>query len=200
MSSAITIGVVSAAVSAYSAYNAKQNADAANARMDTVAGKQNYYNQQLMTLMQQPEEFFNNPLYTSARDQGLKATERQMAAGGFNGSGNMMQELMKYGQSFGMEQLLNQEKLLAPLTGATQNILEGQKNVNDAQANFANEASSSMGAFGSLSQQIKNKWYSGTTTSTPTASAAAGDFYGSQSLNNSPVQQQQVLGKQPGSV
>ena len=179
MSSLITIEVVSAAVSAYGAYEGVQSAKDSAARVDTVEGKQNYYNQQLMTLMKQPEEFFNSPVYTAARDQGLKATERQMAAGGFNGSGNMLQELMKYGQSFGQQQLLSQEQLLAPLTGATQNIFQGQQVANDQQQASFKEMSSSMAAFGSLAKDY-NSTFNTTTTAAP-SKAGTTDFWGNQS-------------------
>jgi hypothetical protein len=183
MSSAITIGVVSAAVSAYGAYQGQQNAQKSQDLVNTVAGKQNFYNTQLQTLMKQPEEFFNNPVYTAARDQGLQATERQMAAGGFNGSGNMMQELMKYGQGFGQQQLLEQEKLLAPLTGAGQNIFDGQNVANNQQQAAFKEMSSSMAAFGALSKQYSDKFSTTkTATANPAPSAANGDFAGSQNL------------------
>ena len=72
---------------------------------------------QLQQLMANPASFFSSPVYQAAFGQGTQAVARSNAAGGFNNSGNMATALQQYGQSFGQQQLLGQEQLLAGMSG-----------------------------------------------------------------------------------
>ena len=84
-------------------------------------GKQDWSFQQLQQLITNPQSFFQSPVYTSAALQGTSAVERGEAAGGYAGSGNMAAALQSYGQSFGQQQLFNQEQLLAGMSGTSAN-------------------------------------------------------------------------------
>ena len=150
MSSVITVAVASVAVGAYSAYEGHKNSQAASRSAQNIENKQNYYNDQLKALMADPGSFFSNPVFTAARDQGLQATERQMAAGGFNMSGNMTSALMQQGQSFAAGQLLSQEQLLADLSGAKQNASEARNSSTAAQGQSFNELAAVMQGVGQV--------------------------------------------------
>jgi hypothetical protein len=84
---------------------------------NTQAGKQNLAFNQLQQLINDPSSFFSSPVYTAAANQGGAQVARQMASGGFRDSGNEATALQAYGQTFGQQQLLSQEQLLANMSG-----------------------------------------------------------------------------------
>lgn len=88
----------------------KKLAKMAMERSDPFASSRGQYVERLNTLMGDPSSITKVPGY----DAGLQAVERRMAAQGFNGSGNMMTALSKYGGDF-----YNQEvQRLMQLSGA----------------------------------------------------------------------------------
>jgi hypothetical protein len=91
---------------------------AAAAAADPFASQRGQYQNSLAQLMQ--GNFTpSDPSYKFRVDQGQQALERSAAAKGFLGSGNILQELQKYGQDMGSQEYQNQYNRLLPLTGAT---------------------------------------------------------------------------------
>lgn len=119
MSSVITIEVVLAAGTAYEAYQSGKTASTARSMAESTAGKQNYYNDLLKTLMSNPDSFFNTAVFQSAQNQGLQAAERKMNSAGYKDSGNLLSALMAQGQGFAAQQLSDQEKILAGISGVS---------------------------------------------------------------------------------
>jgi hypothetical protein len=76
---------------------------------------------QLQELMNNPSSFFSSPVYQAAFGQGSQAVARQEAAQFGPNSGNEASALQAYGQSFGQQQLLSQEQLLASMSGTGAN-------------------------------------------------------------------------------
>jgi hypothetical protein len=139
----VAASVVSAGVGLYTGI---QQGKAANSQLtieENQEGKQNDAWSQLQTLMNNPSSFFNSPVYTAAANQGGAQVSRQMAAGGFRDSGNEATALQAYGQSFGQQQFLSQEQLLAGMTGTGFN-----------PSTAASGASSAFGAAGNSGQQL----------------------------------------------
>src|SRR5271165_6595434 len=77
--------------------------------------------QQLQQLLANPASFFSSPVYQSAADQGTQAVARSNAAAFGPNSGNEASALQQFGQTFGQQQLLNQEQLLASMSGTGAN-------------------------------------------------------------------------------
>lgn len=120
----IAIGIGLVAGAAASAYSTSTQAGIADQQLQ-LAGSQNYRQatsfEQLQQLLNNPQSFFDSPVYKSAAAQGTQATQRAQAASGFLGSGNEAAALQQYGQTFGQQQLFNQESLLASMSGASFN-------------------------------------------------------------------------------
>jgi hypothetical protein len=118
MSGLITaVTAVGIGVGAYEASQEHAIQEQALGLAQTQAQKQNTSWDQLQQLMANPASFFQSPVYQSAEQQGGATVARQMAAGGFLGSGNEATALQAYGQTFGQQQLLSQEQLLAGMSG-----------------------------------------------------------------------------------
>lgn len=115
---AITYGIATVAVGAYSAYQTGKTAKAARSQAGEVNARQRYYNDLLMQLMENPDKILSDPGYQLSFDQGIQAVERSSAAKGFTGSGNAAIALQTFGQSFSSQYLRDQQKLLASLSGA----------------------------------------------------------------------------------
>jgi hypothetical protein len=79
--------------------------------------KQDQSFQQLQQLLNDPGSFFKSPVYQAAAGQGASAVARTNAAAFGPNSGNEAQALQQYGQTFGQQQLLSQEELLAGMSG-----------------------------------------------------------------------------------
>jgi hypothetical protein len=117
---AIAVGVGLAATAAASAYSTSTQAGIANSQLSLEQDqqyKQDLSFNQLQQLMSNPGSFFSNPVYTAAANQGSQAVARQNAAQFGPNSGNEAQALQAYGQTFGQQQLLSQEQLLAGMSG-----------------------------------------------------------------------------------
>jgi hypothetical protein len=101
---------------------------------------------QLQELMNNPASFFNSPVYQAAFNQGSQAVARQGAAAFGPNSGNMATELQAYGQSFGQQQLLSQEQLLANMSGTGANPAAGLNTASGA----ASSATAGLGGLAGL--------------------------------------------------
>lgn len=131
--------IVGVATSVYNAYEGHQNSNYAKGVTSRLEAKQNYYDDQLKSLMADPSSFFASPIFTKALKIGTDATQAQGAASGNNRSSTIMKSLMEYGQGFAGQQLLSQEQLLAGLSGAGQNIAPSTQAGTNAQAQSAME-------------------------------------------------------------
>jgi hypothetical protein len=115
---AVGVGLTAVAVATVvSANDQKDIAGEQNSIALTQQSKQNQAFQQLQQLINNPQSFFDSPVYKAAADQGGAQVARQNAAQFGPNSGNEAQALQAYGQSFGQQQLLGQEELLAGMSG-----------------------------------------------------------------------------------
>src|SRR5271166_5412477 len=117
---AIAVGVGLTVAAGASIYATDQQGKIAGQEL-SIAGnqeaKQNQAWAQLQQLISDPSSFFSSPVYTAAYNQGTSATARTSAAQFGPNSGNENQALQAFGQSFGQQQLLSQEQLLAGMSG-----------------------------------------------------------------------------------
>jgi hypothetical protein len=101
-------------------YSANKQGQIANSQLG-LEGAQNARQQQAFDQLQQlisnPGAFFDSPVYKAAAAQGSSAVARETGATYGPKSGNEAQALQAYGQSFGQQQLLSQEQLLAGMAG-----------------------------------------------------------------------------------
>lgn len=102
----------------YSAYNQYQTGKRIQGNADPFARYRPAYGDQLMRLMSDPSAITNDPGYQFIRDQGLEGVTRKMAAGGYNGSGNMAMELTKYASGLASTYRGEELNRLATLAGA----------------------------------------------------------------------------------
>lgn len=79
------------------------------------------YATQLQNLEANPSSVTSLPGYQFQLQQGTQAVDRQAAAQGLNGSGNLLTSLDQYSQGLASSFYNNQVKTLAALSGATQN-------------------------------------------------------------------------------
>lgn len=109
-------------------------------RSDPFAANRGMYADRLNALMANPSSITSVPGY----DAGLQAVERRMAAQGFNGSGNMMTALNKYGGDF-----YNQEVArLMQLSGANATPGAGSAAAISGTASAADTASAALASLG----------------------------------------------------
>ena len=116
----IAIGIGLAVTAGAAIYSTSVQGGIANQELglaQTQAGKQNQAYSQLQQLISNPSSFFDSPVYTAAANQGGAQVARQNAAQFGGNSGNEATALQAYGQSFGQQQLLSQEQLLAGMSG-----------------------------------------------------------------------------------
>jgi hypothetical protein len=109
--------IVSAGASVFSTLTQKGIANSQLGIEEDQLGKQDQSFQQLQQLLTNPQSFFDSPVFKSAADQGGAQVARQNAAAFGPNSGNEAQALQAYGQTFGQQQLLGQEELLAGMSG-----------------------------------------------------------------------------------
>lgn len=115
---AITAVVGSVAVGAKQAYDQNKLGKKALKGAKAVQAKQDYYNNLLMKLLEDPASITKDPGYEFSFGEGIKAVERSNAARGFTGSGNAAIALLRYGEEFSSRFLQQRENLLAGLSGA----------------------------------------------------------------------------------
>lgn len=119
---AVTVGVgavvASTGLGLKAAHDQKKLGKKALKGADAVQAKQDYYNDLLKNLLQNPASIKDDPGYEFSFGEGVKAVERSNAARGFTGSGNAAIDLLKYGEGFSSNFLKQREDLLAGLSGA----------------------------------------------------------------------------------
>lgn len=148
--------------------NALENmAKAAIGQSDPFGSQRPQYQQQLAALMQNPNAIFSDPGFKATLDQGSTAVARQMAAGGYNGSGNEAVALQQFGQGAAQNYLAQQEQILGGFAGAgiSPNPAPGLSAFNAG----INQAS---GALGSLGYGVTRA--GGSAFGTPVNPSAAG--------------------------
>ena len=122
---AIAIGVGLTVGAGAAIYGSTVQSGIANSQLSLAQDQQSKQDtafNQLQTLINNPGSFFQSPVYTAAFNQGTQAVSRAGAAAGQNNtsgilSGGQATALQAYGQSFGEQQLFNQEQLLAGMSG-----------------------------------------------------------------------------------
>lgn len=87
-------------------------------KADPFASQRSIYQGKLAEAYNNPSSFLNNPLFTTARDDAINATQRKLAANGFNASGNEGLELTKAGTSATLNQAMPYMDLLSTNAGA----------------------------------------------------------------------------------
>lgn len=100
-------------------------------------GKQtNEYEDQLKSLMANPDSIKDTAAYKFSFDQGKDAIERSAAAKGMLGSGNVLAELAKFGQGLASQQYNTEANRIAGLstTKNSNNLMQGQLALGAAKA------------------------------------------------------------------
>lgn len=156
--SAIAVAEIGVAVAgagiAVGAYESSQQAGISSEALGLASNqnaRQAYSFNQLQTLMNNPGSFFDSPVYQAAFNQGSQAVAKQSAAGGFTGSTNAAEALQTFGQSFGEQQLLSQEQLLASLSGANFNPASALNSASNANSTSFNQLGTLLAALGQMS-------------------------------------------------
>lgn len=122
------------------------------AMADPFASQRPQYQNALANLMA-GDFSINDPSYKFRFDQGQQALERSAAAKGFLGSGNVLQELQKYGQDMASQEYQNQYNRLLPLTGATTGSPGTAGTIKSGLLDWRNQALASLGAGMQLNAQ-----------------------------------------------
>ena len=112
------IAGVAIADTAYNAYQSNKVGNASLSLAQGTQGKQDYYNNLLVNLMNDPSSVFTNPAFTASEKLGETAVAHQGAAAYGPNSGTATIGLQQYAQGAGLSFLQQQEQLLAGLSGA----------------------------------------------------------------------------------
>jgi len=160
-------GVVSAAESIYSGYQQNKAAQAAIAASNPFGPYRAQYAQQLQTLMSNPGSVTQLPGYQYGMDQATQATARQMAAGGYLGSGNEAVALMNTGLGYSTNVYQTQLQNLAMLAGAG-TVPNATGAGLSAMSSGASQTQSGLNQLGALMQLYMNG-NTGTTTAAATS-------------------------------
>ena len=88
---------------------------------------QNYYENRLRSLMDNPNSIADTGAYKFAFNQGQQALERSAAAKGMTGSGNVLAELANYGQGMASQQYGYEANRLAAMSGQTNQFTLGKQ-------------------------------------------------------------------------
>ena len=162
--SAIAVAEIGVAVAgagiAVGAYESSQQAGISSEALGLASNqnaRQAYSFNQLQTLMNNPGSFFDSPVYQAAFNQGSQAVARQSAAGGFTGSTNAAEALQTFGQSFGQQQLLSQEELLASMSGANVNPASALNPASGAGAQSFNPLGTLLAALGQTGSTLNGQ-------------------------------------------
>jgi len=145
--SLIVTGIVAAAGLGISAYSASQQAGIAG-QAESLAGaqfgEQQWYNQQLQGLIQNPSSWLKNPVFQSSLNLGLEGVNRTEVSTGNLNSGAQSAALEQYGQSTALSSLFQQEGILGSLTGLGSNPATALGTASGASATGASELSGGM--------------------------------------------------------
>jgi hypothetical protein len=151
---AVAIGggsaLVEAGVGLYESSQANEIAEQGIGLAQYTQGQQAYYNNQLQNLMNNPSGYLQNPLFTSSLAVGEQGVNRSLASQGYLGSGNQQTALLQYGNSFANSQVMQQEQLLAGLSGLQASTSSGQaiSAASGAQSSSFNQLGSLLASLG----------------------------------------------------
>ncbi len=149
---AVGLGLGAASLTAgYEEYSAQSGiAKAGLGIAQTTQAEQLQYNQQLQQLIANPNAFFSSAPYQAAFAQGTKAVEYGQAAAGNPQGPGQAEALQEFGQTFGAQQLMSQEQLLAGLSGAgaASSPAQGVSAASGAQAQAGNTLSGLLASLG----------------------------------------------------
>jgi len=170
----IAIGAGLAISAAASVYSTTTQAGIAGQQLgmaQTTQGEQMTSFNQLQQLITNPSSFFSSPIYTAAAGQGASAVAKENAAAYGPNSGNEAAALQKYGQSFGQQQLLSQEQLLASISGVGASASTAQSG-----AAASGAASAAAGGMNSLAGLLSFFGNSGAGSGAGGSAAATTDY------------------------
>lgn len=132
----------------------------------------NEYETRLRQLLENPDSIQDTGAYKFRFNQGQQAIERSAAAKGMTGSGNVLAELMSYGQGMASQAYDTEADRLSTLSGQQKNYLLGLRRAatNDytAKANALQSLTSGAGTAGRLALDA--------------AQAKSGDYWQAQNL------------------
>jgi hypothetical protein len=148
---------------------------------NTQLGMQTQSFDQLQQLMANPSSFFQSPVYQAAANQGGQQVARQMAAGGFLNSGNEATALQAYGQTFGQQQLLSQEQLLAGMSGTGFNPASALSGASSTEGQTFNQTGTLLAALGQSGALSGYGFGGGGSNTVPGGSSGLMDLSGNQS-------------------
>lgn len=141
----IIIGAGLVLTAGAAAYSTHTQAGIANSQLGLAQDqqwKQDQSFQQLQQLISDPASFFNSPVYQASAKQGTQAVARSNAAAFGPNSGNEATALQQFGQTFGQQQLLSQEQLLAGMSGTGFNPTAAAGTASGAASSAAGSLSS----------------------------------------------------------
>jgi hypothetical protein len=112
----------------------------------------NTQRENLNKFMKDPEAFFQNPLFLAQMNQGLEGINRSAAAAGYRGSGNVLTELQKFGQTFAMDSWQRQFQNLFGLAGMGYQAAQDMAtlDMNQGLATGGNKAAAAGGILGGI--------------------------------------------------
>lgn len=168
-------GAVAGAVVSYGLNSMGGSSGQAASAADPFAAQRGQYQNQLSSLMNNPQSAIQNPAYQAEYAQGLSAANAGSAASGMLNSGNRLLALQNYGQNAEASAYQQQFNNLSVLSGATQgspgtagNIMQNQNTQNQQAIGTLS------GAIGNAAKTGVNSWgtsaggnYSGVSASTP---------------------------------
>jgi hypothetical protein len=129
---------------------------------DPFSASRAQYATQLNNLMSNPSSVTTTPGYQFLQQQGLEGVSRQMAARGYNTSGNELLALQNQGQSLANSQYQQQLSNLMQLSGASQTPAQGttaaSNILNTTGQNGWNAVGQGLGTLSSNIGAIKNWW------------------------------------------
>ena len=119
----------------------------------------NEYANQLKALMSNPDSIKDTGAYKFRFDQGQQALERSAAANGMTGSGNVLAELMKYGQGQASQAYDTEASRLASLSGAQNSYILGQMAAANQEMGSKTQANALMGTLALNARRAQSEDY-----------------------------------------
>lgn len=119
----------------------------------------NEYENRLRQLLDNPDSIADTGAYKFAYNQGQQALERSAAAKGMSGSGNVLAELMRYGQGMASQQYNTEADRMANLSGNQKNYILGLKNAANSESANKSSAYLNMGNLSLTAGKAKSDDY-----------------------------------------
>jgi len=118
------------------------NASASAGGGASSVNQNNEYANKLKALMANPDSIANTGAYQFQYNQGQQALERSAAARGMSGSGNVLAELMKYGQGQASQAYDTEANRLAALSGNENQFILGKMSAANTETGTKAQANS----------------------------------------------------------